>query len=181
MTKPIIRPVYNGRLLLAVNLYQVPVNWDRSWGEAIKFGAPQTPGWWSSWSLGNHYPKPSGKHGVELTDLTLKFPLLEPPHFESWDFRDPGVAVVKEEAKADPWQILAIGEALPQLYEQLNIPFLGIACLKECRVRDQPQFFYTRACKNLCSGPDEPTTLQQAGCDRSSSSFQGHFAYALVG
>lgn len=113
--------------LFVVRLPRIPVNWDRTFEEAIRAGAPNTPANYPIWQAASQYPTPAGKSGVELTDISLL------GYGRNWDSQKAvDYAAKKNLPTAAPQQAFAIGEAHPYLHIDLGNAFRSAVSLQKC-------------------------------------------------
>ena len=126
-TQPKIERTSDG--LLIVRLHQVSVNWDQTWEEAIRAGAPNTPKNYAIWQAGEQYPAPAGKTGIELIGMSL---LGFDRNWQSWEGID--LAADKKARTAHPKQLFAIGQEYPNLNRILDKEFFAVVCLQKCSI-----------------------------------------------
>lgn len=126
-TQPKIEQTKDG--LLVVRLFQVLVNWDQTWEDAIKAVGPNTHSWDRIWRAAKQYPRPAGKSGVELIDMSLL------GYDRNWGSQEAiNYAARKNLPAAAPQQVFAIGEAYPHLHKDLSKDYLGAVCLQKCKL-----------------------------------------------
>ena len=126
-TQPKIERTKDG--LFVVRLRQVPVNHDRTFEEAIRAGAPNTPSNYAIWQAASQYPKAEGKSGVELTDISLL------GYGRNWESQEAVDYVITRNLPAASFrQVLAIGEVHPQLHKDLGKDYLAAVSLQKCKL-----------------------------------------------
>jgi hypothetical protein len=113
--------------LLLVRLFDVPVNYDLTWEDAIKAGGPDTYSGSDIWRVGDKYP--NAKTGVETVNISLV------GFDRSWNSQE-GVDYIEKVGlpAISPRESFAIGgkDAYPTLNSDLGRKYIGVVSFQTC-------------------------------------------------